>query len=57
MKKPKQLFVIRKYVMASDINEALRLDAKTRPQEVWVDEDWRKNHAEDAGGKMGFDKT
>lgn len=58
MSKPlKKLFIIKKFVMASSIAEAMRLDRKTKPQEVWIDDDWKKNNPEimsDTG--MGFVK-
>lgn len=46
MKKPKKLFVIRKYIYARDVSEAIRIDSKTKPDEVWVDEEWKKINTE-----------
>lgn len=40
----KKLFVIQKYVVASSIQEALKIERKVRPDEVWLDEDFKKAH-------------
>jgi len=44
MKKPKQLYIIKKYVMANSALHAIKLDKKTPVQDVWIDEDWKKNN-------------
>jgi hypothetical protein len=53
MKKQK-LFVIRKYIMASDINEAIRLEKKQKPDDVWVDDDWKKANSDQPSGNVGY---
>ncbi len=40
----KKLFIIQKYVVASSIQEALRVEKRTRPDECWLDDDWKKAH-------------
>jgi len=40
----KQLYVIRKYIMAKSAQEAIRKDKTTKVQDCWIDEDWRKNN-------------
>lgn len=52
MQQPKR-FIIRKYVMARNIPEALRLDRKTAADEVWVDPEWLKLQ-DDNYKKVGF---
>jgi hypothetical protein len=39
----KNLFVVRKYIMAKSAAEAIRKDKHTAVDEVWVDDDWKKN--------------
>jgi hypothetical protein len=38
----KKLFVVKKYVWAKDAREAIKLEAKTSVDDVWVDDDWKK---------------
>lgn len=38
----KKLFVIQKYVVASSIAEALKIEKNTKPDEVWLDDDWKR---------------
>jgi len=40
--KKKDRYIIRKYVMASSAQEAIKLDKKYKPQDVWIDEDYKK---------------
>ena len=43
-KKPQKMFIVRKYIMASNAKEALRKDLKTPADDCWVDEDWKKEN-------------
>lgn len=49
----KKRFILRKYVMARDIPEALRLDRKTTAEECYLDPEWVKLQ-DDAYKKIGF---
>ncbi len=40
----KKLFVIQKFIVASSILEALKIEKKVKPDECWLDEDWKKAH-------------
>ena len=40
----RKLFVVSKLVMASSIEEALKLERKTPPTAVYLDDDWKKNN-------------
>lgn len=40
----KKLFIIQKFIVASSINEALKIEKNTRPDECWLDDDWKKAH-------------
>lgn len=54
----KKLFVIQKYVVANTISEALKIEKHTRPDECWLDDDWKKAHKPEIGGSrsLGFIK-
>lgn len=38
----KKLFIIQKYIVASSILEALRVEKEVSVDEIWLDEDWKK---------------
>lgn len=40
----KKLFIVRKYIMAKDASEAIKLDKKHPVDDVWVEEDWKRNN-------------
>lgn len=40
----KKLFIVQKYIVASSIQEALKIERQTRPDECWLDDDWKKAH-------------
>lgn len=43
-KKPiKKLYVIRKYIWASNPKIALAKERNIMPDDIWIDEDWKKN--------------
>ena len=42
----KKQYVIKKYVMASNAREALRLESKIKADEVWIDEAWKDKNPE-----------
>lgn len=47
MKKPiNKLFVIKKYIMATSAHDALKKERKVRPDDCWVDEDWKKSQSD-----------
>ena len=54
MKKPQKLFVVKKYIMASNAREALRKDLKTPADDCWIDEDWKKKQIEQLPSTIGF---
>lgn len=43
----KKLFVIKKFVMAEDIDEALRLEKRVKPEEAWVEDSFRERILEE----------
>ena len=48
--KPQKMFIIKKYIMATSAKEALKKDLKTPADDVWVDDDWKKDHLASAIG-------
>lgn len=54
MKIKKDRYIIRKYVMARSAAEAIRLDKITKPADVWIDDDYKKDNKELASA-IGFD--
>lgn len=37
-----KLFIIRKYVKAKSAVEAIRKEKKQEPDDVWIDDDWKR---------------
>lgn len=53
--KQKKLYVVRKYIMAVDAREAIRLEHSHPVDETYVDDDWKKaNLDEPTKPPMGF---
>lgn len=40
----KRLYVVQKYIMAESIKDALRIEAKYRPSECYIEGEFRKNN-------------
>lgn len=54
----KKLFVVKKYIMAKDAKDAkdaIRLDRKAHVDDVWVDEDWKKDNKNQLPSAIGFE--
>lgn len=41
-RQPNKLFIVRKYILASSAKEAIKKDKTTPVDDVWVDEDFKK---------------
>lgn len=39
----KKLFIVRKYVWAKDAEQAIKIEKTQKVDDVWIDEDWKKN--------------
>ena len=48
------MYVVRKYVMADCVAQAIRKEHTVKPHEVFVDEDWRKNKTDQLATAIGF---
>lgn len=56
-KAPKVLekrFIIKKYVMAKSAHDALKKERRIRPDDVWVDEDWKKENPNQLASVIGY---
>jgi hypothetical protein len=53
-RKHDKMYVIRKYVKASSVAEALRKELSAKPHEVFVDEEWRKANTDRLADAIGF---
>lgn len=47
-----KLFVVRKYVWATDAQDAIKKDKSKSVDDVWIDEEWKK--APKVDGQLGF---
>ena len=48
-----KLFVVRKYVWANNAQEAIKRERRTPVEDVWIDEDFKKN-AQSPRDAIGF---
>lgn len=39
----KKLFIVKKYVYATSAKDAIKKEKETQVDDVWVDEEWKKN--------------
>jgi len=51
---PNKRYIVKKYIMAKSIKEALKKERRTIPDDCWVDEDWRKDNPNKLESAMGF---
>lgn len=57
MKKQKIIekrFIVKKYIMAKSAHDALKKERRTRPDDVWVDEEWKKDNPNQLQSAIGF---
>lgn len=47
--KPK-MYIIRKYVKATDVKDAIKKEPSTPVHDLWIDESWQKDNLPDAIG-------
>ncbi len=52
----KKMFVVRKYVMARDAREAIAIERSRAVDDVWVDDEWKKEHQGRESNAIGFGK-
>ena len=39
-----KLFVVRKYIKAKSILDAIKKEKEVEPDDIWVDDDWKKQN-------------
>lgn len=44
------MYIVRKYIKAVDVKQALRLEPKTPVHDLWIDADWKEEKLADAIG-------
>lgn len=49
-----KLYVVRKYIKATSAAEALRLEPSHKPDDVWVDDDWKRLANTEREAAIGF---
>jgi len=54
MKTPLKRYIVRKYIMAKNAQEALKKERRYRPDDVWVDEDWKNKQTTNLESAVGF---
>jgi len=56
MKQPiiNKRFIVRKYIMAKSAKEAIKKDKTTMPDDVWVDDEWKKENPNQLVSAIGF---
>lgn len=52
MKEKPKLYVVRKYIKAMNVEQALRKETKTAVHDLWIDSEWRDKELPSA---IGFD--
>lgn len=53
-KTPLKRFILRKYIMAYSAQEALKKDRITRPDDIWIDDEWKKENPNVLSSAIGF---
>jgi hypothetical protein len=49
-----KLYVIKKFVKATSVADAIRQDKKAPVDSVWIDDDWAKGNAKPLADAIGF---
>ena len=52
-KKQQKLFIVRKYIWATNAREAIKNDKNTEVADCWLDDDWKKQQEQTANA-IGF---
>lgn len=52
----KKIFVVKKFVEAKSAKDALKKEKTCPVDEIWIDEEWKKNNISNTRKPMGFSK-
>lgn len=47
-------YIVRKYVMATTAADALKKERKHMPDDIWLDEEWKKEQGKQLESAIGF---
>ncbi len=50
----KKMFIVRKYVMAKDVCHAIKLEKTMKPDDVFIDSDWKEGKSKQLSSAIGF---
>lgn len=50
-----KMFIVKTYVMATCASQAIRKSKGIKPDDVWIDEDWKKGNATQLASAIGFE--
>jgi hypothetical protein len=53
-KKNLKRYIVRKYVMATSAHDALKRERRYRPDDIFIDDDWRKENPNRLESAIGF---
>lgn len=53
-KLPNKRYIVRKYIMARSAQEALRIERRSKPDDVYVDDDWKRDNPNQLQSAIGF---
>ena len=48
-------FIIRKYIMAQSCQSAIRKERRTKVDDCWVDDEWKKENPNQLQSAIGFE--
>ncbi len=48
-------YIVRKYIMATSLSVALKKEPKTRPDDAWVDDEWKKENPNQLESAIGYE--
>lgn len=50
----KKMFVVKKYVMARSARDAIKMEGKVSPDDVYVSDDWANGKGKELASAIGF---
>jgi hypothetical protein len=61
-KKPKNIklqkkYIIRKYIFATSVKHAIKIEKKYLPDDVWIDDEWKKENPNSLVSAIGFEAS
>lgn len=53
-KKLLKLYIVRKYVQATSVQDAIKKEKEALIDDCWLDDDWKKNNLTSLTDRIGF---